>query len=114
MRVLIADDSPFILSLLGEIVQSYGYEVVTAENGIKALEKIFKDTPDLIFLDVIMPYMTGYHVSRVLKSDPVTRPIPIIILTSKSEAADKFWAYQVGADHYLVQDENVDAIVSSI
>lgn len=114
MRVLIADDSPFILSLLGEIVQSYGYEVVTAENGIEALEKIFKDPPDLIFLDVIMPYMTGYQVSRVLKSDPVTRPIPIIILTSKSEAADKFWAYQVGADHYIVKDENVDAIVSSI
>ena len=114
MRALIADDSPFILSLLGEIVQSYGYEVVTAENGIEALEKIFKDPPDLIFLDVIMPYMTGYQVSRVLKSDPVTRPIPIIILTSKSEAADKFWAYQVGADHYIVKDENVDAIVSSI
>ncbi len=110
MKILVADDSPFILSIISEILENMGHKVIQAEDGIKALEEIFKDPPDIIILDVIMPYMTGYQVSRVVKSDNIIKDIPIIILTSKSDAADRFWGYTVGADYYIVKDENLEVI----
>jgi diguanylate cyclase (GGDEF)-like protein len=110
MKILLADDSPFILSVISEFLEKTGHEVVQAEDGIKALEAIFKDPPDIIILDVIMPYMTGYQVSRVIKSDNIIKDIPIILLTSKSDAADRFWGYTVGADYYIVKDDNLEVI----
>ncbi len=114
MRILIADDSPFIISLLKEVLTEEGHDVETAENGIEALEKIFFDPPDIAILDVIMPYMTGYQVVRVLKNDPITKDIPVMLLTSKSDKADKFWGKHVGADYYIVKDDDVENIVRNI
>ncbi len=114
MKILLADDSPFILSVISDFLESLGHEVIRAEDGIKALEEIFKNPPDLIVLDVIMPYMTGYQVSRVVKGDHLIKDIPIIILTSKNDAVDKFWGYTVGADYYIVKDEDLEVIAERL
>ncbi len=114
MKVLIADDSPFMLSVLSEFMKAEGFDVETAEDGLKAVQKVFNFEPDVIILDVMMPFMTGYQVARMLKSDRLTKNIPIIILTSKSDAADEFWGYQVGADYYVVKDENIESLLKKL
>ncbi len=114
MKILIADDSPFILSVLSEFLKSNGFEVETAENGIEAVQKAFNFYPDVIILDVMMPFMTGYQVARMLKTEKLTKEIPIILLTSKSDAADKFWGHQVGADYYVVKDENLEILMEHL
>ncbi len=114
MKILIADDSPFILSVLSEFLKSNGFEVETAENGIEAVQKAFNFYPDVIILDVMMPFMTGYQVARMLKTEKLTKEIPIILLTSKSDAADKFWGHLVGADYYVVKDENLEILMEHL
>ncbi len=114
MKILIADDSPFILSVLSEFFKSNGFEIETAENGIEAIQKAFNFHPDVVILDVMMPFMTGYQVARMLKSEKLTKEIPIVLLTSKSDAADKFWGHQVGADYYVVKDENIEILMEHL
>ncbi len=114
MKVLIADDSPFMLSVLSEFMKAQNFDVETAEDGLQAVQKVFNFEPDVIILDVMMPFMTGYQVARMLKSDRLTKNIPIIILTSKSDAADEFWGYQVGADYYVVKDEDMESLMKRL
>ncbi len=114
MKILIADDSPFILSFLEEVLKGDGNDVKAVKNGIEALESIFYEPPDIAILDVIMPYMTGYQVVRVLKSDPITKDIPVILLTSKGDQADKFWGKHVGAEYYIVKDDDIENILRNI
>jgi two-component system cell cycle response regulator len=104
-QVLIADDSPVVLHMLGTMFRGTGFEVVTAKDGIEAVEKAFTHDISLIILDVMMPRLNGYQTCRLLRSDPQTKDIPVIILTSKDQVADRFWGLETGADHYLTKDE---------
>ena len=81
-KILVADDEPYILMALTDAVEMEGYECVTAVNGQEALQKAREEHPDLIMLDIMMPYMDGYEVCRELKADPTTREIPVIMLTA--------------------------------
>lgn len=103
MRLLLADDSQTILKVVGSMLESHGFEVITASDGVEAAMKAFSLRPDLILLDVMMPKMNGYQVCRLLKNEPRTASIPIIILTSKDQPREKFWGYQVGADEYVTK-----------
>lgn len=104
-QVLIADDSPVVLHMLGAMFRGTGFEVVTARDGIEAVEKAFANDISLIILDVMMPRLNGYQTCRLLRSEPQTKDIPVIILTSKDQVADRFWGLETGADHYLTKDE---------
>jgi len=101
--ILVADDSPTIRLMLGNILQKE-YKLLYAENGVSAIEQAFADQPDLIICDIEMPQMDGYQVCRLLKNDPYTSSIPIIILTSKESAGAVYWGYQTGADLYLLKN----------
>jgi two-component system cell cycle response regulator len=105
IQVLIADDSPVVLHMLGAMFRGTGFEVLTACDGIEAVEKAFASDVSLIILDVMMPRLNGYQTCRLLRSDPQTKEIPVIILTSKDQVADRFWGLETGADHYLTKDE---------
>ena len=72
-RVLVVDDNPFIVELLGDLMQVDGYEVVSAADGPEALAQVAADPPDLILLDIMMPGQDGYAVCRQLKQQPATR-----------------------------------------
>jgi len=101
--ILVVDDEPDILSLNRIILEREGWRVITSGDGVDAIQKAIDRSPDLIVLDVMMPRMNGYQVCRLLKSDPQTAGIPIIICTVRSLESEKLYAYTSGADHYLVK-----------
>jgi len=105
-KILAVDDERHIVRLVEVNLQRAGYEVVTAYDGREALEKVKSENPDLVVLDVMMPYMDGFEVLKNLKSDPETAEIPVIMLTAKAQDADVFRGWQSGVDCYLTKPFN--------
>jgi len=105
-KILAVDDERHIVRLVEVNLQRAGYEVVTAYDGREALEKVKAENPDLVVLDVMMPYMDGFEVLKNLKADPVTAEIPVIMLTAKAQDADVFRGWQSGVDCYLTKPFN--------
>ncbi len=91
-----------------------GYEVVTARDGLEAIEKAVLEDVQLIILDVMMPRMTGYQACRLLKTDPATRGLPVVILTSRDQAGDRFWGLETGADYYITKDSEPHRILDLV
>lgn len=102
-RILIVDDEPFNVDLLVQELEDREYVTDTASGGREALEKVTKDPPDLILLDVMMPDIDGITVCRMLKEDPATRLIPIVIMTSLDAAEDRIRGIEAGADDFLTK-----------
>jgi signal transduction histidine kinase len=100
-RLLVVDDEPANLLLLGELLGAEGYRVLTAGGGHEALRIAREERPDAILLDVMMPELDGYAVCRELKSDPDLSSIPVIVITSLSDRADRIEALQAGADDFF-------------
>jgi CheY-like chemotaxis protein len=98
--ILVVDDDDSIRSLLEQELSEAGYLIEQATNGKQALECIRKNRPDLIILDVMMPEMNGFDVAAILKNDPQTMDIPIIIL---SIVQDKARGFRIGVDRYLTK-----------
>jgi CheY-like chemotaxis protein len=103
-KVLVADDSPLVLRLVEKVLQAAGHTVVTAKDGLEAVEKAFAEDPSLVILDVSMPRLNGYQACRLLKHEPATRGTPVVILTTTDQPRDRFWGLQTGADYYLTKD----------
>jgi two-component system alkaline phosphatase synthesis response regulator PhoP len=102
-RVLVCDDEPYILQVVGHVVREEGYVVFTAENGEEALRIARTELPDLMILDISMPKKDGNAVCRELKSDPATRGIHIIVLTAKGQERDMVETLECGADEYMTK-----------
>jgi two-component system alkaline phosphatase synthesis response regulator PhoP len=102
-KILVCDDEPYILMALTDAVEMEGYECVTAINGREALQKARETLPDLIMLDIMMPFMDGFEVCRELKADASTRDIPVIMLTAKSQQVDIQKGKDAGADDYITK-----------
>jgi two-component system, sensor histidine kinase and response regulator len=100
-RILVVDDLPENVFMLQDRLEKEGYEVVTAYDGKTGIAKAKSDMPDLILLDVMMPGMTGLEACKILKQDPVTADIPIIIVTAKSSADDAKEGLEAGAFDYI-------------
>ncbi|NLH98603.1 MAG: response regulator [Chthonomonadales bacterium] len=105
-KILAVDDEKAIVRLVQVNLEREGYEVVTAYDGREALEKVASERPDLVVLDVMMPYMDGFEVLQQLKKNPETRDIPVIMLTAKAQDADVFRGWQSGVDCYLTKPFN--------
>lgn len=112
--ILVVDDEPDILVLHRFILEQAEYEVITAGDGVDAIQKAVDFTPDVIVLDVMMPRMNGYQVCRLLKNDRRTAGIPIIISTVKSLESEKLYAYTSGADHYLVKPFDKEELLERV
>ena len=110
-KVLIADDEPDILEILKYNLVGEGYEVITAKDGDEALEKARRTMPDLIILDVMMPEMNGFDVAAILKNDPQTMDIPIIVL---SIVQDKARGFRIGVDRYLTKPIDTAQLFSEV
>jgi len=102
-KILIIDDDVDTLRLVGLMLQRQGYEISAASNGSQGLAKALEEHPDLILLDVMMPDMDGYEVTRRLRKNPVTVTIPILMFTAKTQLDDKVIGFEVGADDYLTK-----------
>ncbi len=102
-RILIADDELDVLTLLETRLAASGFEVLKAMDGVAALGRARDDSPSLAVLDVMMPGMTGLEVCRVLKADPKTSRLPIILLSARSEEVDRVLGFEFGADDYVLK-----------
>jgi signal transduction histidine kinase/DNA-binding response OmpR family regulator len=109
--ILVVDDEANIRELLNQELSEAGYRVQLAENGRDALAKIREQKPDLVILDVMMPEMNGFDLAAVLKNDPETMEIPIIIL---SIVQDKDRGYRLGVDRYLTKPINTEILFKEI
>ncbi len=106
-RVLIADDIAANRKLLANFLATLGYKTIEAENGQQALNLILEKKPDLIILDVMMPEMTGIEVCWVVKSNPETKMIPVLIITALSDEDHHLKALDAGADDFLAKPYNM-------
>lgn len=104
--VLIVDDVPLNLSILGEILQKKNLEIYVAKEGLKAISIAEEIVPDIILLDVMMPNMDGFEVCKRLKANPKTRGIPIIFLTAKTETSEVIKGFEAGAVDYVIKPFN--------
>lgn len=100
-RVLIVDDEPLNVKLLATMLASEGYETIRSYSGKDALKKAEQELPDLILLDIVMPELNGYEVTRRLKKLSATRDIPVVLITTYTETEDKAKGLQAGADEFL-------------
>jgi DNA-binding response OmpR family regulator len=101
--VLICDDEPYIVESVSYVVRKAGFDVVTAEDGEQALEAAHREKPDLVFLDIMMPGISGDEVCRRLKSDPSTRATHVVILTARGQEEDERRAMEMGADEFMTK-----------
>jgi twitching motility two-component system response regulator PilH len=98
--ILVVDDVQTDRELIGMVVSRAGHRVAYASDGSEAIAKAKELRPALIFLDVVMPVQDGYKTCRLLKKDPETTAIPVVMITSKNADSDRFWSQKQGAaDH---------------
>ena len=112
--VVIADDSPTLRRIVSSVLTKEGYEVVIAEDGVEAVQAVFRTMPDACVFDVQMPRVSGYVAARVVKDDWQTADIPIILLTSLDAASDRYWGKMVGADRYLSKDFEAPELAEAV
>jgi twitching motility two-component system response regulator PilH len=112
--VLIADDSPTLRRIVSTVLERAGHTVVTAEDGVEAVQGAFRTQPDAVILDVQMPRLSGYVAARLLKDDWQTAEIPVVLLTSLDAASDRYWGAQTGADRFLTKDFEAPELVEAI
>ncbi|MEJ5202988.1 MAG: response regulator [Anaerolineales bacterium] len=113
-KLLIVDDDLETLRLVGLMLQRQGFQIVAANNGAQALTLAQKEQPDMILLDVMMPDMDGYEVTRRLRQNPATAGILILMFTAKSQVDDKVAGYDAGADDYLTKPIHPAELVARI
>lgn len=114
LKVLVCDDERHIVRLIQVHMEKQGYTVVTAYDGKDGLEKIRAEKPDLVVLDVMMPYMDGFEVLKNLRREPETENLPVIMLTAKAQDKDVFEGYHYGADMYLTKPFNPIELVTFV
>jgi twitching motility two-component system response regulator PilH len=112
--VVIADDSPTLRRIVSSVLTKEGYDVVVAEDGVEAVQAVFRTMPDACVFDVQMPRVSGYVAARVVKDDWQTADIPIILLTSLDAASDRYWGKMVGADRYLSKDFEAPELAEAV
>ena len=102
-KILVVDDDDRLRALLAEYLGERGFAVEAVADGEAGLERVKADHFDLVVLDVMLPGMSGLEVCRVLKSEPSTRSIPILMLTAKAEEVDRIVGLELGADDYVTK-----------
>ncbi|WP_196138757.1 twitching motility response regulator PilH [Aliikangiella sp. G2MR2-5] len=113
-KILIVDDSPTEIHVLSTILESNGYQVVTAESGESGVAVAKEELPDLVLMDVVMPGLNGFQATRQLKKDPATAHIPVVIVTTKDQETDKIWGMRQGAKDYLTKPVEEGNLINTI
>ena len=109
-RMLVVDDSPTICAVLGKMLRQDGYAVLKATDGKEAIELARNERPALIFLDIVMPGMNGFAVLRALRHDPLTRDIPIVMISGNPQATEQFYVQRFGADDFMQKPFDRDEV----
>jgi two-component system cell cycle response regulator len=112
--ILIVDDNPQNVELLQAFLESLAVKIVTAVDGVDALEKVAQHNPDLILLDIMMPRMSGFQVCKRLKSDPKTKDIQILMVTALNELGDIEQATECGTDDFVSKPINKFELITRV
>jgi DNA-binding response OmpR family regulator len=112
--VLVVEDSLTESEIIARCLQRAGLTVVLAKSGEEAQEKLHRQKPDLIVLDVILPGQSGFELCRELKTNPNTGSIPVVMCSTKGTEADKIWGSMLGADAYLPKPLNEQELLQTI
>lgn len=110
--VLVIDDTPTSLGAFFELLDSAGFEVLVAEDGVRGIEQATQETPDLILLDVLMPGLDGFETCRRLKEHPRTRDIPVIFMTALDATDSVIKGLQLGAVDYITRPAHREEILA--
>jgi two-component system alkaline phosphatase synthesis response regulator PhoP len=113
-KIVVVEDERDILEVIGYNLGREGYRVVTATDGLEALRLIRVEAPDLVLLDLMLPGLDGIELCRRLKLDPVTKAIPIVMVTAKGEEADVVLGLGVGADDYVTKPFSPKELVARV
>lgn len=116
-KILIADDEEDVKVIVQLFLEAKGYEIITAYDGLDALEKIKSEKPDLILLDIMMPVIDGFEVCSRIKADPETASIPVVMLSASAHSESKQRGFDAGAVDYIIKPfvpENLESIVRGI
>jgi DNA-binding response OmpR family regulator len=113
-EILIVDDEPSIVVPIQFLMEQQGYNVVIAENGHDALDMIYKYTPDLVLLDIMLPGIDGYEVCEIVRLNPKLRGIKIIFLTAKGREVEIAKGLALGADAYITKPFSNAELVAKV
>jgi CheY-like chemotaxis protein len=112
VKILVIDDDTSMLGLLKTHLENAGYEVLLAEDGIAGGHLALKASPDLILVDVHMPYLSGYELVHALKTDPKTQHIPVVFLTADKQVEER--SRKLGAEAYLKKPLNTSRLLEVV
>jgi two-component system cell cycle response regulator len=113
-RVLVVDDSEVTRAILARTLRGAGFEVLEARDGAEGALTALRERPSVVVTDLEMPTMDGFPLLRLLKADPMCAHIPVLILTSHSEAPSRFWSLRIGADAYLTKNHRPQELVETV
>lgn len=113
-KILICDDSQTDLANLKNALKETQCVLLTASDGDEAIKKAKAEKPDIIFMDIVMPGMDGYAACRTLRSDPETKHIPVIFVSSKHQKADRVWAQMQGAKNLIAKPFEAAEITAAL
>ena len=113
-NILIVDDVPLNLMIVGKMLGKYNFRVRTADGGQKALDEVEAERPSLILLDIMMPGIDGFEVLRRLKANPETRLIPVIVLSALNANEDIVRAYDLGAKDFISKPILMEKLINSV
>ncbi len=113
-RILVVDDTPVNVKLLADLLTVKGYTVSTAANGVEALERIERERPDLVLLDVMMPGLSGYEVCRKVRDNPATAMLPVVMVTALDPVQERVKGIEAGADDFLTKPINQPEMLARV
>jgi DNA-binding response OmpR family regulator len=113
-KILIVDDETINLDFFEVMLSKLGFSVEKATDGKEALDKVKRFLPDLVLLDNIMPTMTGWEVTKIMKNDPKYRDIPIIMFSALDDVKDKIEGFELGVDDYITKPYNFSEVLARI
>ncbi|MBI3291190.1 MAG: response regulator [Elusimicrobia bacterium] len=113
-RILLIDDDHDLVRLVASLLERAGYEVVTSPDGEQGLAQVIRESPDLVLLDLNLPGIHGFDVLTRLKQDAATRAVPVVILTTSGQPADRDRAFRLGATDYIVKSPRLATLADQV
>ena len=110
--IMIVDDSPTEVHIMKTALEKHGFRTLSASDGNECLTLAREVKPDLIFMDVVMPGLNGFQATRSLSRDPLTKSIPVVMVTTKGQETDRIWGMRQGAVDYLVKPVDASDLVA--
>jgi chemosensory pili system protein ChpA (sensor histidine kinase/response regulator) len=112
--VMVVDDSLTVRKITGRLLAREGYQVLLAKDGVEALEQLLDVVPDVMLVDIEMPRMDGFDLTRNVRADERLKAVPIIMITSRTAEKHRTYAFEIGVNHYLGKPYQEDELLGLV